>query len=477
LTRSQLLVRRGAQRPRLSSVPAFRESSGPEVTDLAGRAGLVLDDWQAWVLEQGLGERTDGDWAAFEAAVVVPRQNGKGAIIEALCLAGLFLFEDRLTIYSAHEFKTAQETYRRIDELIAGQAWLSKRVVRRVQSTNESGFELDNGCRLRFLARSKGSGRGFSSRRLIFDEAYDLPASAMGAVLPTLSAQPNPQIWYFSSAGQEDSDVLRSIRTRGIEGSPRLFYAEWSAPDGSDPTDMDAVAVANPGLGIRISEQFIRDEQAALDADEFGREVMGFWDEPEFASGVIPAEAWARSLNPTSDIAGPPVFGLDVAPLRDSAAVGVAGATEAGLCQVEITGSDGLIDHRPGTDWVVPRLIDMASRWSTFKVVIAAGQGAEAFRPQLEAAGIDVVALNGTEVAQACGSFHDLVTSGRLVHLGQPELDGALRGARRIDRDGAWILGRRKSAVDIVPAYAAILAAWGHTSDLVNSYDVLDSFF
>ena len=36
-------------------------------------------------------ERADGNWSAFEVGVNVPRQNGKGGIIEARELAGLFL--------------------------------------------------------------------------------------------------------------------------------------------------------------------------------------------------------------------------------------------------------------------------------------------------------------------------------------------------------------------------------------------------
>ena len=60
------------------------------------------------------GERADGKWAAFETALIVPRQNGKGSILEARELAGLFLFGEQLILHSAHEFKTAQEAFRRV---------------------------------------------------------------------------------------------------------------------------------------------------------------------------------------------------------------------------------------------------------------------------------------------------------------------------------------------------------------------------
>lgn len=84
--------------------PPRDSSAGAEAVDLAATAGLILDDWQVLALEEACGERA-GRWSAFEVGVVAPRQNGKGSILEARALAGLFLFDERLIIWSAHEFK------------------------------------------------------------------------------------------------------------------------------------------------------------------------------------------------------------------------------------------------------------------------------------------------------------------------------------------------------------------------------------
>jgi hypothetical protein len=56
------------------------------------------DDWQQRALELGLRTHR-GKWASFEVGIDVARQNGKGGIIEARDLVGLFcafgsLFED-----------------------------------------------------------------------------------------------------------------------------------------------------------------------------------------------------------------------------------------------------------------------------------------------------------------------------------------------------------------------------------------------
>jgi hypothetical protein len=122
----------------------------------------MLDDWQRHILSVALGERSDGKWAAFEVGLIVGRQNGKGAVLEARELAGLFLFGEQLILHSAHEFKTAQEAFRRVLALVQNTPDLERLVSRVRTSHGEEGIELRSGARLRFVARSTGSGRGFS---------------------------------------------------------------------------------------------------------------------------------------------------------------------------------------------------------------------------------------------------------------------------------------------------------------------------
>lgn len=94
----------GHQEPRYLSHPKYVSSSGQEAVELAARAGLFLDPWQECVLKHALGERADNTWSSYEVAMVVSRQNGKGAILEARELAGLYLFGEELILHSAHEF-------------------------------------------------------------------------------------------------------------------------------------------------------------------------------------------------------------------------------------------------------------------------------------------------------------------------------------------------------------------------------------
>ena len=291
---------RGDQQPRVCSLPAFdRDDSGRNAVKLAAVAGLQLDPWQRLVLENGL-RRRDGKWAAFEVACIVARQNGKGTVLEALELAALFLFPDvRLILHSAHQFKTAAEAFLRIRSVIEGNPDFERRVSRIRTAAGAEAIELRDGKRLRFVARSSGSGRGFTSDLIILDEAYELGDQEMAALLPTLSARPDPQVWYTSTAGGPSSVQLGRVRARGVEGADQsLAFMEWSAADDDDPDQ--AVAHANPGLGIRISADYVERERAALSPEAFERERLSIGDYPVDGGlwETIPAAAWEACAAP-----------------------------------------------------------------------------------------------------------------------------------------------------------------------------------
>jgi hypothetical protein len=444
----------GAQRPRVASVPSYSSSTGREAVELAASAGVMLDDWQAYCLETMLGERADGKWSAFEWAGIVARQNGKGEVLLARELAGLFLLDERLILHSAHEYKTAQEAFFRIKAVIENAPHLARRV-RAIRNANgEQGIELHSGSRLRFVARSKGSGRGFTGDCIVLDEAYNLGAEAMAALLPTLSARPNPQLIYTSSAGMEESAQLNAVRERGVRGNePGLCYLEWSAPADADPLDVNAWAQANPALGGRIPVEFVQLEQRTMPLREFRRERLSIWSTPEDAS-VIDPESWHPLADPASRPNDPVVFALDVPPDRGSACIAVAGLRPDGLTHVEV------IDDKPGTRWVVDRFAALRSRWGVVTCVIDPGSPAGAFIPALEGAGVDLILTTGRQYAQACGAFYDAVLARQLVHLAQPNLDAALVAGRRRPLGDAWAWSR-KDTTNIAPLVAVTLAKYG----------------
>jgi phage terminase large subunit-like protein len=208
---------RGSREPRVRVVPPAVTSAGEDMIAVAEIAGLFLDPWQRDVLVGAMGELGDGRWAAFEVGVIVGRQNGKGGILEAREIGGLFALRERLIVHTAHQFKTSSEHFLRVRSLIENTDALRKRCKKPRTSHGEEEIETLNGCRLKFLARSRSSGRGLSGDCVVLDEAFALDGRHMGALLPTLAARPNPQIWYASSAGFADSETLSALRGRALE--------------------------------------------------------------------------------------------------------------------------------------------------------------------------------------------------------------------------------------------------------------------
>jgi phage terminase large subunit-like protein len=460
---------RGVQTPRLHSLPAdvATRYAGQDAVDLAASAGLHLDPWQQLVLRDGLAERADGLWAAFEVGLVVPRQCGKGSVLEALELASLFLPDPDgpppLILHSAHEFKTSAEHFRRMRDLIDGSDHLRKRVrIVRTAAGSES-IELHSGARLRFVTRTGGSGRGFSADLIVVDEAYNLTPEAMAAMLPTMSARPNPQVWYTSSAGMPASTQLARLRSRGIEGGGRLAYFEWSAPDGADLDDPNVWAQANPALGVRIPVDFVAAEREAMPDEQFARERLGIW--AAIVGGkVIDLDLWgsrSTGVQPMST----PTLAVEVALDRSSATLGAAW-TVRGRSHVEV------VEDRPGTGWVVPRCAELVARYGGGTVVLDAGTEAAGLAKPLEDAGLTVVLVNGPARVAACGGFYDAVVAGGLSHSGDPAIAAAIANARWKDvGDGGRVFSRRRSAGDIAALYAPVLALHGLTNSPTTESD------
>lgn len=467
LTSSHSDVLIGSQRPSLLSLPVDRlGSAGREAVEFAASAGLILDDWQRWLLEMSLAEDATGHHSAFEVGIEVGRQNGKGAVLEARQLAGLFVVRERLQIHSAHEFRTTFEHFLRLVNLIEAAPALDRKVARIRRGAGEQAIELKTGERLRFIARSGGSGRGMSGDAVYLDEAFAVTPTMLGALLPTLSARPNPQIWFASSAPMSSSTVMHSLRRRAASSQPgRLFYAAWCNDEGVDPDDMNAVARANPALGIRISAEFIAAERAAMPVAEFLRERLGVPDPlPENSEArevKIPADAWAATVShvPANVQPGGMVLAFDVTPGGEWASVAMATGSIADP-YVEV------IEHQGDTGWLAARLVTLVERWRPTTIAYDGGGASgsvvgsvvHAFRQ----AGISADLLQPItfgDLKHACAGFYADVVEGRLKRPpGQGPLDNAAAEAAERRLGEGWAFDRRNATVPISPLMSVVIA-------------------
>jgi hypothetical protein len=497
----------GARRPSSRSVPAYTSSAGAEAIKLSATAGLVLDGWQADFMTDALAEGPDGKWVCFEAGLVVSRQSGKGSLLEARVLAGMMLFGEKLILWSAHEVKTATESFLRCVSLFESDPELKKQIKHIHRANGNEGIELRNGSRLRFVARTRGSGRGFSADLIILDEAYALTAEQMAAMIPTLSSRPNPQIWYTSSPPLDGltGEHLFLLRTRGLRGNdPDLCWYDYGLPgvsldevDELNLSDRSFWAQANPALGIRISEEFVAREQATLPPKDFARERLGIWPRQITAgAGVIDAKLWSAlvSVDPTTGEVTRPedvALAVDINPARTHAAIVAVGLRPSD--DVRESYQVAVIDYRPGVDWVVPRLKQLKDAWNPVGVGLDVKGPGGSLLLDLGKAGInppddndepsrgDLAVPTAPQVAAGFGLFVDAVRQRLLWHSDDSVLNQALAGAvtRSLSGGSAW--DRGKGGPDISPLVAATLAYWTFVSRkhllVEKDYDLLASVF
>lgn len=457
--------------PRVTCRPPGRVDSGlvSECRKVWRAAGLKLDDWQEHVVLASLRRAPDSErWAAFEVGVDVSRQNGKGGILEGRQLAGLFVLGERLAIHSTHQFDTALEAFYRLLEMIEG-GRLKDRLVRVSRSHGEEGVTvLTSGrrCRLRYRTRTKGGGRGFTADTVYLDEAMVISEWMHGALLPTLSAVENPQVWYTGSAVDqlvhEHGVVFARVRERGHRGEAGLQWDEWSLdaehPDQVSPDTAESEAAwrqANPALGIRILASHVALEQRAMDPRTFAVERLGVGDWPRtdhVAESVISIERWNELADSASKVSDPVCLAFDVSPDRQSSIAAAGRRANGDGWHVE------LVESRGGTGWL-PRTLRGIVERNRPSVIVCDGYGpAGAVAAQVEQEGLTVVTLNGADHARACGRIADAVSEGTLTHLGDAKLAAAIQSARTRPLGDAWAWSRKSSTANISPLVSATLA-------------------
>lgn len=487
----------GVQEPRVLSRPGTGvASSSVEALALVGSAGLVLDPWQRMLVELVLSERADGRWECREVAYLVARQNGKGAVLEALALVGLFLLDEvREILFSAHEFKTAKKAYRQIRDRIKDAPHLLAQVERRGsrvvgfrQSNEDTSITLRDGTCLRFMARSSNTGRGFSPQMLVIDEAQECSEETRGALFYTLRAQPNPLVVWCGTAPhpvRNNSEAFRALRDRGRRGGDSsLGWVEWNPVGSDDPTwsipggaaFFDAAAEANPGLGFRITSETIEADANAAVTDEAWanllRECFSVWpDDPADGGGAwlgVPRGSWLAAERVLDGRGMDPVtVALEVSTDFGSAALSVAGPCQHGEAIAVLAVSEPATTDLTG--WLA-ECCGEAQRVSGRPIVVDEGSPADKLAGTLEAAGITFTRAKTADVTTAASDLYLGIVEGRVVHRAGED-QGALAAAaghvvRRTAGD-VWLWDRRTGAV-VLPILAASLALWGSRQSIAE---------
>jgi len=468
----------GSQRPRLHRLPDRAGSLGDEALDLWYLAGKQSDPWQALSLDSVFSVDAFGRWVCTEHGELVARQNGKGDILSPVDLAHLYLWpkpngEPKTIVHTAHQFKTAREAFLKLRRVITASSVLMGEITRISTAHGEEGFELANGNRLLYLARSANSGVGFTVDVLVCDEAQQMSQAALDALLPTMSAVENTQIIFTGTVPDElnDSEVWEGVRDRGRTGSdPRTGWIEFSPEGSEDPDTAERIDIrderhwvaANPGLGYRpgLTRETVEDEISRLSPDSVRRLRLSVWPNRRPAEKVklseLDLDTWGRHADKGAAVDGDGVvLALALGRGGGYGTIGAAVRADSESIAVEHLHTDR------GTLWIASKVKELKAKHGNALVVLDPKNAAPVLAA-LDQAKVKYLAMNLDEIAAAHALFVEHVNAGLVPHRDQPEVTRSLELAttRNIGRAGVtWEQSDPTKPVSM--AQAVTWALWG----------------
>lgn len=420
--------------------------------------------WQRHVADVALEvDPATGRYAYKLIIVTVPRQSGK------TLLAGAAMTHRALVVPAGRCWVTMQTQKDTVDWLV-NEFWpLLGPLGREVHLRKSAGSEHIRWTRTGGMVRpfpptetglhSKLSDLVVVDEGWAFDQAQGMALDQ--AIVPTQATRPNAQVLKVSTAGTAASvwwlGTVETGRAAVAADTGRgTAYFEWSCPDDLDPTDPGSWPVYHPAYGRTISAESMQSALVLLGPDEFARAYGNRW--VNTSARVIPLDAWRAAAEPSAELppAGIVAVGFDAAVDRSDSSIVVCWRDAAGVAHLEVA------DHRPGTSWLVPRLLELVARWAPPIIGYDAAGPVLDLADEAGRAGLDVVGLKAREYAAACAALLDGLTGdpAGVRYRPHPALDAAAAAAVRRPLGDAWAWGRRASAGSLAPLTAGTVALW-----------------
>jgi hypothetical protein len=458
----------GVQTPRIHSKLNDLPSKGQEMIDFATELGINLMEWQRFVCIHGHKIREDGRWAHSELGLIMARQQGKSTLMMLRILTGMFVWGEGLQLASAHRLTTSLETFRQIVGLIETNPKLEKEVKKIRWQHGAEEIELFGNRRF-VVKAANNAARGLSKPETIhLDELREYKdEDAWSSMRYSMMAAKNPQVWIYSSAGDQHSVILNKLRERALASATTndpIGWFEWSAePDApillpSGEMNWSAFAQANPSLGITIHPDNLK--AVINDPPDIVRtEVLAQW--VDTINSAIDAQKWAMCqidaipLDPEQ----PTWLGLDLSPDRKFGALVAAQRLSGERFYIQLlhTWSN---DYSLNDLAVANDIAPYVRKYNT-QTVAYSKRTSQAVASRLNSAGIQVTDMDGAIYAESCDRWLGAINSHRLQHSGQEELTQQTLSAAKLPfGDGSWIIGRRASRVAVCASVASALVTY-----------------
>jgi phage terminase large subunit-like protein len=470
----------GSITPRLWTPPLVDEltphtSYGFDVIDFARDvAGTPLDPWEEWTVIHAGELLADGRPRFRFVLIIVARQNGKTMLARVLIMYWLFVEKLPLILGTSTDRSYAKRTWKDVCAAIKANPYLAKRIgADAVRLTiGEEAINTLAGCEYTFAANNSRAGRSTTLHRWVCDELREhRTRDAWNAATNAMNAVPGAQVVAITNQGDDTAIVLDGLRDSAIEyietgvGDPRLGLIEYSAPAGSDPADLRALALANPNLGRRIDPDAllgaaIRAKRAGgIELADFRTEVMCM-RVPHFDAAVDP-DAWlAAGTDTPLDLAQHRqhvALCLDVSMAGDHATL-TAAAVVDGHTHVEVVAAwDGYgctKAVRAELPAIVARVKPRVFGWfPAGPAAVLTADLMERRRGGWPPRRVKLAEIR-TDVPAVCMGLAEQTLSGSVSHGNDPMLNAHIAAAAKLRRGDAWVFGRR-GAGPVDGAYAA----------------------
>lgn len=456
------LIEYGSQEPRYRIAPKYDQTE-LRAAKLLKAGGLLLDPWQAEILDDWMAYNPGRKWICKTCGGSVPRQNGKTLIMQGRAEAGMLLFGEKV-LYTSHLQKTSTETFEEMASFFDSAA-LKKYVKEIKTALGREQILLTNGGRVKFLARTRNGGRGQHGDLLIFDEAQELDVNQQASFIPAISASLNPQTVYMGTPPDPTvtATVFREIREKAIAGeTTSTAWFEFSVEKIGDVSDQKRWYATNPALGRRIQLSTIEGEYEQMAPDTFARERLGWWS-PVVNQNVeyaIPQDVWDECASDEAQSGGKTAYGVKFS--ADGSEVALCGAVIPKEGKARIS----LIDRRPtglGTQWLADWLNVRYNQASC--VVIDGKNGVDVLVDKITNKNTgtwkykgSVIRPRATDMIAAVSLLMDCLNE-QTVTWYKPQTmlrDSAISSVKR-PISGGWGFGGE----DSTPIEACALALWG----------------
>lgn len=454
-----------------------RPTLGPRVAKVAEMLGTPLMPWQRHVADVALEvDPATGRLVYREIVLTVPRQSGKTLLLLCAMVHRAQGFGTRQRIlYAAQTRNDARKKWEE-EHVATLDASALKPLFEIRRSNGSEAIRWRNGSTHGITAVTEKSGHGETLDLGVIDEAFaHEDARLEQGMRPTMITRPQPQIWIVSTAGTAKSHFLRGKVDMGRNrvdariANASTAYFEWSAPREADPEDPATWRGCMPALGHTVTEEAVRAELEGMELADFRRAYLNQWpDDIPAGWQVIGKADWDLLEDAESEIVSRVAFAIAASWDRSWAAIAAAGLRADGKMHVEV------MDHRPGTDWLVDRfgrpgdgLID---RWNPCAIVVHPNGPAGSTIADFEKAGVELLKPSTVELAYACGQLFDRVVrpagadpewKPSLRYMPSAVLNAALAGAKKRPIGDQWAFDRRVPGVDSSPLEAVTLASYG----------------